>query len=1505
MIVTFYSYKGGVGRSMALANVAKWFQLQDLKVVMIDWDLEAPGLESFFAADMAEREAMGGKLGLIDLIATYRDLFSNLPQPLAADVPESGGDRFVKLLEDSMSPIRHFLQPIKPHAAAEPGSLSMLSAGCRSDDRFDAYAETVQGFDWAELYANFRGQAYFEWMRSQLNNPDFADIVMIDSRTGVAEMSGVCTRQLADVVVILCAPNDQNLDGVAMMARSFIRDDVIKARGGRPLELIIVPARVDVSEGRLVDSFVKRFQEKLGSPLPKVFERIGTDYQRLSIPYISEYSFSERLAVPDGAHALQKAYRMLASHIAALAPAQGELRRKCVAALQSSFGLDVLAAIDEPVIQLNNEQRTRIDKLLKALKEGVIDQSTFDTAMAAISGRLTGSGAIAQGDGGMAIGAGGVFVGGENTGRIHTGTQTIATGGGALVEGAVQVDSGYFIGRDFVQIITDGTRYVEDHEEAKSVIAHYLSALVHELTGLRLGEIDASADLARQSPLQLADIYVPLDTTLSIPDNTTLAQWLSRDMNRARDAVGSERKSRMVSALEALAEHRELTLLGKPGSGKTTFGANVLLTFAQVWQGQGDALAKLGESWSHGALLPIRVILRRFAEGLPDDGNPLRAGDLWAFIGRDLDASGYGLSSDTMDHVQRIARNQGALILLDGLDECGDSERRGRVLGAVQELMRSAGQACRFLLTARPYAWPGGPDPAKGVYVLAELNDSQIEQFIRAWYAALVKRAWRSPGEAERKMDDLLKVRQRHDLLPLAQSPLLLTLMTTLHTNRGRIPDDRADLYSDSVELLMLRWNQQVGADKALLDELAVPGLKLSDLREVLEELAFKIHEQNVGRDGAADIGEDRLVRAFLKLLNDRGKADVVVDYIEKRAGLLIGQGEKDGERQFTFPHRTFQEFLAASHLAAQADFPAACARLAREAPAHWQVVLQLAARLAKAERGASAADELIGGSAIVELMARRRPDAADWTCALLAGMQLQEIGVGAIKVRERTRTIATRVAGWLVASLPMHPDEGGTPASQRAQAGDVLAALGDPRFDPESFHLPADDLLGFMHILADPGFRIGTREVDRKRVAEASRGEVYEDEINEKISPTPEFYIARYPVTVAQFRAFVEDKPYEIGYADALRDLDNRPVRYVSWREALDYCGWLNEQLAHAPQLAGSALAQLVREGWRVALPSELEWEKAARGGWAWPIPGRANSMRTGPTPARRASVAPRQSAAFQPTNSACMTWRAMSMHGRAACGGPIPMTKSRNARTSMRRAKGLCAAALGTISVTSRVVPVAAGFGPAFASTSWGFGWCCVLPLFAVPELRPSGLRTLGLRLWRGCGGDFPRRRGRFFSSTMAWPGSDARPGRLDRLCAAALGTITVTTRVVPIATGINPTIATTTWGFGWCCVLPMFFPPFFWFRRLAERRVDTPCRSRSGNAGRSARAGLFAEAKEEEQRQTGLVRARAARRGGNGGIARAGHIFKPGHGQAIAPAVPAPTRHDLTRSAGILAG
>jgi hypothetical protein len=129
---------------------------------------------------------------------------------------------------------------------------------------------------------------------------------------------------------------------------------------------------------------------------------------------------------------------------------------------------------------------------------------------------------------------------------------------------------------------------------------------------------------------------------------------------------------------------------------------------------------------------------------------------------------------------------------------------------------------------------------------------------------------------------------------------------------------------------------------------------------------------------------------------------------------------------------------------------------------------------------------------------------------------------------------------------------------------------LGDPRFDPDHWHLPAEPDFGFVRIPAGP-FLMGTREEDVERVTRVLGKKPDHDEINPRPETyVDEFYIARYPVTVAQFRAFVEDRRaadpgFKLTDEDALNGLPTHPVRYVTWHEAMAYCKWLTEKMQEA----------------------------------------------------------------------------------------------------------------------------------------------------------------------------------------------------------------------------------------------------------------------------------------------------------------------------------------------------
>lgn len=313
MICTFYSFKGGVGRSMALANIAELLCRRGARVLMVDFDLEAPGLERFFqdVGTNFRPEAILKQRGLIDMLLSYQEI-RTLPRSALAS---TDGDAFF-----SVEPLENFVVPVYPDLPLG-GSLSLLPAGRREGKEFAEYAKRVRSFDWEDFYSREEGEKFFDWFRREADTA--ADFVLIDSRTGVTEMGGVCTYQLADVVVLFVAPNEQNLEGCRMIAESLSDQSLIEeGRNGRPLSLLFIPSRVEYGEASHLDDFARRFSSTfrhLSSYRPGLR---GNLFDDLKIPYVPYYSYMERVAAlePDRASAseLIRAYEKIAAALRAV-----------------------------------------------------------------------------------------------------------------------------------------------------------------------------------------------------------------------------------------------------------------------------------------------------------------------------------------------------------------------------------------------------------------------------------------------------------------------------------------------------------------------------------------------------------------------------------------------------------------------------------------------------------------------------------------------------------------------------------------------------------------------------------------------------------------------------------------------------------------------------------------------------------------------------------------------------------------------------------------------------------------------------------------------------------------------------------------------------------------------------------------------------------------------------------------------------------------------------------
>ena len=222
---TFYSFKGGVGRTMALANVAVHLAQRGRRVLVVDFDLEAPGLDTY--PTLRPDKPVSGLAGYV---AEY------LATDQAPDVRDYAG----------MSPTVDNLL-IMPSGVIETG-----------------YPASFGKIDWRSLYAERYGYLLFEDLKAQWLAAFSPDYVLVDAPNGFTDTGGICTRQLPDAVTVLFFPNEQNLRGLTRVVAD-IRSEADPPRKKR-IELLFVMSNVpDLDdEDDILQTMKERFKRDLG-----------------------------------------------------------------------------------------------------------------------------------------------------------------------------------------------------------------------------------------------------------------------------------------------------------------------------------------------------------------------------------------------------------------------------------------------------------------------------------------------------------------------------------------------------------------------------------------------------------------------------------------------------------------------------------------------------------------------------------------------------------------------------------------------------------------------------------------------------------------------------------------------------------------------------------------------------------------------------------------------------------------------------------------------------------------------------------------------------------------------------------------------------------------------------------------------------------------------------------------------------------------------------------------
>lgn len=279
-VITFYSYKGGVGRTLTLSNIARLLaRPKETRVLVVDFDLEAPGVHNYLACEPSGP-------GLVEYLLAFSERIESDGKFRAAMRED---DRAAVLIQEF--PLERYLSQ-----TAIPG-VTVMTAGSLTDR---AYAEKVRQLDLVRLFETSPGS--IEAFREALVARN--DFVLVDSRTGVSEISGMTTALLADAIVAMFAPNRQNLAGLIRVMDGALRH---RRQTENPRDLLIYPvaSRFDDSDLGQLQNFREQFQQAFEKLFQDAYDlsesecELGPYFEQAMLRYVPRYSYGEPNVISD------------------------------------------------------------------------------------------------------------------------------------------------------------------------------------------------------------------------------------------------------------------------------------------------------------------------------------------------------------------------------------------------------------------------------------------------------------------------------------------------------------------------------------------------------------------------------------------------------------------------------------------------------------------------------------------------------------------------------------------------------------------------------------------------------------------------------------------------------------------------------------------------------------------------------------------------------------------------------------------------------------------------------------------------------------------------------------------------------------------------------------------------------------------------------------------------------------------------------------------------------